>query len=142
MITLTGGCLCGAVRYSVETPSELHYVCHCSDCRKHGGGAWHSAIVVAADAFEVTGETEMSTVTAESGRTIARHGCATCHSHLWVSQWPVVERLSVKAGSLDNPSQFTPRYEIWTRSRARWAPEFPHMTSHECGFEGQLPRWR
>ncbi|MEM7238955.1 MAG: GFA family protein [Pseudomonadota bacterium] len=139
---LTGGCMCGSVGYTVETPSELHYLCHCSDCRKHGGGAWHSAIVVDASVFEVTGETEMGTVTAESGRTIARHGCATCHSHLWVTQWPTMGRISLKAGSLDDPSLFRPRYEIWTRSRVAWAPAFPGLIGHEKGFEGELPKWR
>ena len=139
---LTGGCLCGAVRYEVETPSELHYLCHCSDCRKHGGAAWHAAIVVAWADFKVTGETAKSTVTAESGRTIARHVCATCHSQLYVTQWPVAERVSVKAGSLDDQSLFDPRYEIWTQSRVDWAPDFPELESFEQGFVGELPKWR
>ncbi|MBY8977605.1 GFA family protein [Rhodobacteraceae bacterium NNCM2] len=142
MTLLTGGCMCGAVRYSVETPSELHYLCHCTDCQKHGGTAWHSAIVVAAADFTVTGETEIGTVTAESGRTIARHGCAKCHSHLFVTQWPIQERVSVKAGSLDDPAIFKPAFEIWTQSRVAWAPTFPGMTSYPKGFEGELPKWR
>lgn len=139
---LTGGCLCGDIRYEVETPSTLHYLCHCADCRRHGGGAWHAAIVVAWADFRLTGETEMGSVTAESGRTIARHGCPRCHAHLFVTQWPVLERVSVKAGSLNDSSQFTPAYEIWTRSRVPWAPDFPGITSFEKGFEGELPRWR
>lgn len=139
---LTGGCICGAVRYSVETPSELHYLCHCRDCQKHGGSAWHSAIVVAADDFEQIGETEMGVVAAESGRTIARHGCPVCHAHLWVTPWPVAERLSLKAGSLDDPSVFHPRFEIWTQSRVPWAPAFPGMISFEKGFTGELSKWR
>ncbi|MEM7507609.1 MAG: GFA family protein [Pseudomonadota bacterium] len=139
---LTGGCLCRAVRYRVETPSELHYFCHCTDCQRHGGGPYHAAIVVAWADFELTGETTMGTVTAESGRTIARHHCPACGSHLFVTQWPVAERVSVKAGSLDDPSIFRPAFEIWTQSRAPWASPLPGMTSHAQGFVGELPRWR
>ena len=45
---LQGGCLCGAVRYTARTASKLHYYCHCNDCRKYGGSAYHAAIVVQA----------------------------------------------------------------------------------------------
>ncbi|MEL6478627.1 MAG: GFA family protein [Pseudomonadota bacterium] len=139
---LIGGCLCGAVRYRVETPSELHYLCHCTDCQRHGGGPYHAAIVVAWEAFELTGETAHGEVTAGSGRTIARHHCPACGAHLFVTQWPVAGRVSVKAGSLDDPSLFRPRYEIWTRSRAPWSAPIPGLQSWERAFEGALPRWR
>ena len=139
---LTGGCLCGAVRYRVETPSELHYLCHCTDCQRHGGGTYHAAIVVAWAYFELTGETARGEVTAESGRTIARHFCPACGTHLFVTQWPVAGRVSVKAGTLDDLGLFQPRYEIWTRSRPDWSPELPGLISFKEGFIGQLPRWR
>lgn len=134
--------MCKSVRYSVETPSVAHYLCHCIDCQRHGGAAWHAAIIIAQSALEVTGETEMGTTISEAGRTIARHGCAKCHSHLYVTKWPLEERISLKAGSLDEPSHFKPAFEIWTRSRVAWAPDFPGMISFEKGFEGELPKWR
>jgi hypothetical protein len=30
--TMTGGCLCGRVRYSVEIASDEAYWCHCRMC--------------------------------------------------------------------------------------------------------------
>lgn len=37
--TLTGGCLCGAVRYSLEANAEPLYsvICHCWNCKKSSG---------------------------------------------------------------------------------------------------------
>jgi len=35
---LTGGCMCGAVRYEVSGEPFLVSHCHCHSCRKHNGG--------------------------------------------------------------------------------------------------------
>ncbi len=139
---LVGGCLCGAVRYRAQTPSKVHYYCHCSDCRRYGGSAYHAAIVVAADALEVDGELKSWTMTADSGRTVARHACAVCCTHLFTSPWPDPERYSVKAGSLDDPSIFQPVYEIWTESRVAWASPEGDLEGFAGGFTGELPPWK
>ena len=36
-MTITGGCLCGQVRYQVETEPLWICHCHCGMCRKHTG---------------------------------------------------------------------------------------------------------
>jgi hypothetical protein len=36
---ITGGCLCGAVRYELVGPIALVGHCHCSICRRHSGAA-------------------------------------------------------------------------------------------------------
>lgn len=140
-IDLAGGCLCGAVRYSVRTGSTLHYYCHCSDCRVYGGAAYHAAIVVSAAALNVSGPLATWAKTADSGRTVARHACECCSGHVMTSPWPDPERYSVKAGTLDDPTLFQPAYEIWTRSRVGWAAATGPLTGFAQGFEGPLPTW-
>ena len=34
---LTGGCLCGAVRYTINAPISALRVCHCTHCQKTSG---------------------------------------------------------------------------------------------------------
>ncbi|MEM8811064.1 MAG: GFA family protein [Pseudomonadota bacterium] len=138
-IHLKGGCLCGAVRYAAETPSKLHYYCHCTDCRRYGGAAYHAAIVVSADHLSVTGSLATWAVTADSGRTVARHACPSCHGHLMTSPWPDPNRYSLKAGTFDDPTLFKPAFEIWTRSRVAWAGPAETLTGFAEGFEGDLP---
>ena len=70
---LTGGCLCGQVRYRAEAAETLHYLCHCTDCQRYGGGPFHSAIVVAAGDLAIDGTPRVYTRQADSGRQIARH---------------------------------------------------------------------
>ena len=38
---LTGGCLCGAVRYTLHEGFRLNpYACHCTDCQSRTGSAF------------------------------------------------------------------------------------------------------
>ena len=54
MPRLTGGCLCGAVRYSYEGEVGAAGYCHCADCRKVSGSAFGVSVRVAAAGFRVT----------------------------------------------------------------------------------------
>ncbi len=135
--TLTGGCLCGAVRYRAVAGETLHYLCHCTDCQRWGGGPFHSAIIVAASDLTIVGSPRVYTCEAESGRTLARHFCGDCGGHLFTSPWPEVTRLSIKAGTLDDPALFRPGRQIWCQSRQGWAA-LPGMESFEQGFTGAV----
>ena len=36
--TMTGGCQCGRVRYTVEVTDDTAYLCHCRMCQRATGG--------------------------------------------------------------------------------------------------------
>lgn len=48
---ITGGCLCGAVRFEVERLEGSFELCHCSRCRKASGAAFVAGIGVRARDF-------------------------------------------------------------------------------------------
>lgn len=137
--TLTGGCLCGAIRYEARAEETLPYICHCVDCQRYGGGPFHSAIVVAAQALTIDGAPKVWVRTADSGREVARHFCGACGGHVFTSPWPDVTRYSIKAGALDDPSLFSPAHEIWTRSCVDWVKIEAKTERHEQGFIGAVP---
>lgn len=78
MTTLTGRCLCDAVRFSIPAPSRFE-VCHCSDCRR-----WHGASPVGIDGTTVTliGAAETLTWFRSSARA-ERGFCSRCGSSLF-----------------------------------------------------------
>jgi hypothetical protein len=50
MTALTGGCLCGAIRYTVSVPITELRMCHCRDCQKSTGtGGSVNATIKSAD---------------------------------------------------------------------------------------------
>ena len=46
MKTLTGGCLCGGVRYELDYDGERGSTCHCAMCRRQSGGAFMGFVTV------------------------------------------------------------------------------------------------
>ena len=48
----SGGCLCGAVRFSARPAKREVEVCHCSKCRRNVGGPLMSVHVAQAPVFE------------------------------------------------------------------------------------------
>jgi hypothetical protein len=53
-IPLTGGCLCGAVRYMSKEPPTEGYYCHCTTCRKHYGSLFSATVRIPGSAFAFT----------------------------------------------------------------------------------------
>ncbi len=56
---LPGSCLCGAIRFGVDGPFPKLYQCHCSLCRKQGGSASNTGLIVASDKFRWLGGEEL-----------------------------------------------------------------------------------
>jgi hypothetical protein len=51
---LTGGCLCGAIRYESGGEPSFALLCHCRDCQRQSGSAYAAGLRVAASGFWVT----------------------------------------------------------------------------------------
>ena len=67
--TVTGGCLCGAVRYAYDGEVGAAGYCHCADCRKVSGSAFGVSVRVTAAGFSiVAGQPKGYTKAGDSGR--------------------------------------------------------------------------
>ena len=123
MTTLhAGGCLCGAIRYSVASPITTLRVCHCAHCQKNTGtGASVNAVLASSD-FKITqGTPKRFTTKADSGRTLMRHFCGDCGSPLYAYREISPERIVLKAGTLDDTSAMKVVAHIWTKSARPWS---------------------
>lgn len=137
MATLfTGGCLCGAVRYENRADESVPYLCHCLDCQQFSGGPFHSAIAVTADALTIHGAPKVFTRKGDSGTTAANYFCGDCGGHLFSSPWPDATRYSMKSGTLDYTTVFTPKMEIWTKRRVGWLDVSVSTQQFEEGPDG------
>lgn len=114
-----GGCLCGAVRIAISAAPYRVGVCHCLDCRKRQGSAFHFFAVFPAQAVTVTGETRSYK---------ARSFCPACGSPLFDR---FGDELELSAGCLDDINQLVPTYEGWTLRRESWLPRFEVANRYE-----------
>ena len=125
MERLTGGCLCGQVRFEVTGPPYRVGLCHCFDCRKHHGALFHASAIFPQEAVTVTGET---------GAYAGRHFCPRCGSSVFSRSDDEIE---VNLGSLDETDRFQPTYELWTIRREAWLPPFPLSKRYERERESE-----
>jgi hypothetical protein len=56
MPKITGGCLCGSVRYASDAEPVLVAVCHCGTCQKYTGSAFSLNLGMPSDSVTITGE--------------------------------------------------------------------------------------
>ena len=116
----TGGCLCGAVRYTVRGDPSHVGCCHCGDCRKRSGSAFMVYGHWPLEAFESTGE--YATYHGDSF-------CPRCGSRLFMVEKDAVE---VCLGSLDDaPFELRPEAEIWIKRREAWLHEIERASQHQ-----------
>ena len=105
--TLTGGCLCGAVRFTVTGPVEPPFACHCRDCQRQSGNYW-AAITVPRAQVEITGEAGWISISP-----LARRGfCPRCGGYLF---WEPVDGASIDIGfgNLDDPGGMRLAAHLW-----------------------------
>ena len=124
---ITGGCLCGAVRYEIDGAAEGASHCHCGMCRKASGAAFVTWLAVAHDCFRYT---EGAPTSYRSSELASRNFCAVCGSQLQFEYHGAHDHTHITVGSLDAPERITPTRHIWINDRLPWAdyedglPEF------------------
>ena len=134
---ITGGCLCGAVRYECTHDVRGIVVCHCKDCRKASGSAAAYNSRVPAESITFTqGQPRTYVVTADSGHALKRLFCENCGSQLFSQREHLPQFYAIKVGSLDDPSALEISRHIWTRSAMPWVPLDPDVPHHEEEFAG------
>ncbi len=117
---MTGGCLCGGVRYEVTAPFRRANHCHCSRCRKHSGSASSVQGRMPREGFRLLAGEELIEVYRPPGGGMAKAFCRTCGSSLFGGTWPDGPEVSIRFGTLDGDPGIRPQYHSWVESRAVW----------------------
>ncbi len=116
---LTGGCLCGAVRFEVVAPTKWCSHCHCSLCRRSHGAAFVTWFGVANEQFRFTsGGDEVSWY---SSTPEARRGfCRTCGSTLFFTseRWPGETHIAL--AHMDGPIDREPKAHVFYDTHVGW----------------------
>lgn len=111
MSSTTGGCLCGAVRYTLGAMPDHIDVCHCGMCRKFGGGF---GIEVPPGGIAWTGEDHIGLYA--SSEWAERGFCKICGSSLFwrlTADGPAKGMVSLSAGTLDDMNDLPLKTEIY-----------------------------
>lgn len=125
-LPLTGGCVCGAVRYEIAKAPVDVYACHCTDCQRITSSAFSIGVIVPDAAFRTTGKAVRSVPggVADSGRVKSRWTCPDCGVWLFGNPRPGAtgdEMVRVvRGGTLDDTSWLRPSTHFFTRGAQTW----------------------
>lgn len=116
---LTGGCLCGAVRYQIMDKLNRFYLCHCQQCQQLTGSAFAANLFTEPQNIKwLSGEEKISHYQHPS-REFSKAFCNTCGSAL-----PFVNKsgrsLIIPAGSLFETVEKIPDANIFVSEKQHW----------------------
>jgi hypothetical protein len=128
---LHGGCLCGAVRYTLAGPPGPAEYCHCGMCRKAHGSAFSANAAVPSEALRIVQGADATREYASSANR-RKVFCATCGTQLFIRRTNDPGRTVVTLGSLDDDAAIpAPARHVFVDSKAPWH-----------AIDAALPRWR
>jgi hypothetical protein len=118
---LTGGCLCGAVRYRCSGEPDSMGLCQCERCQRQSGSSFLIAIVYSRESvtFE-SGELGVYTAADDSGSNLSRHFCLSCGSAVMITLDRYPEIRSMMGGTVDDKSRIRPTFSLWCSSAQPW----------------------
>lgn len=116
---VSGGCLCGAVRFTARMPSLFCAHCHCSMCRRNHGAAFVTWFAVPPEQLAIeTGAAEIVRhASSEHGR---RSFCGRCGTSLFCESDRYPDRVDVALGVMDGAIDRAPQLHAYFDSRAAW----------------------
>jgi hypothetical protein len=118
-LPLTGGCMCGAVRFEVDEPLVSSGYCHCTRCqRRTGTAASASARVVPGSLRIVSGEELLHAWDPPEG--FSKVFCSVCGSAMWSRSQEDPSIVSVRLGAFDGDPGIRPGDHTFVAYAATW----------------------
>ena len=140
MAPMTGGCLCGAVRYEVTPPSLFHAHCHCAWCRRAHGAAFVTWVGAAEARFRLVAGADRLRWHASTAQ--SRRGfCANCGTTLFFASALCPGEMHVTRASFDGEVDRDPGLHCFYDQRVAWAAVGDSLPTHDTGDPG-LARYR
>lgn len=121
MSQISGGCLCGAVKYTSSASPVMAALCHCTHCQKQSGSAFSVNVGVPKGSLQFTAaRPAIYEDKGSSGMPVFRHFCSTCGSPIFSDVVATPQLDWLKAGTLDDTSWVKPVANIWCESAQQW----------------------
>jgi hypothetical protein len=120
-LPLTGGCLCGSVRYEISEPLVSASYCHCTRCQRRTGTSASAQARVADGSLRVMQGAELIREWVPGDGGWPKCFCGTCGGALW-SRSPDGATKSVRLGTFDGDPGIRPSYRQYVAFAAAWEP--------------------
>jgi len=131
-MSVTGGCLCGALRYEADGDPSFAGYCFCADCRKASGSGFVPFMGFPSTAVRFSGQARQFRAKSIKGTDAVRNFCPTCGGLVFGGVVGQDTSHTIYAGTLDDPTLFHPTMAIFLRDRPDWVVLPPGLTTFEA----------
>jgi hypothetical protein len=130
---LTGGCLCGAVRYEAAGTPFHRTHCHCSVCRRSTGAPFVAWFSVPKAAWRIV---QGAPLRFRSSPHATRSFCGQCGTQLTFEDDTAGEEIDITTCSLDDPERLPPEDHTHAGSKLSWIALADGLPVHRAGRAG------
>jgi hypothetical protein len=136
---VSGGCLCGQVRYEARPTHREGYYCHCRMCQLAFGNTRATYLNLRKDQVRWTSEPPTRY---PSSKIAVRSFCSRCGTPLSF-EFLASDHMDLSVGSLDHPEDFSPVSHFAVESRiANWHVDDGLPGQRLDASEPIMKRWR
>ena len=119
---LTGGCLCGGVRFELAVAPTLAGYCHCTRCQRRTGTSSSAQAFVDASAFSFVQGEELVQGWRHPDGGMEKCFCRACGAHV-VSRDPETKAVrSVRMSAFDGDPGVRPSFRAFVAYAPAWEP--------------------
>jgi len=123
--TVTGSCLCQAVKYTVSGSPRGTVLCHCSNCQKTTGSAFANNLRVLKSKLTIlSGEDKIKChkdSNTKSGIELSRYFCGDCGSPVYLTNPEFQGLVVLYTGCIDTDAKHErPRGEMFGENTRKW----------------------
>lgn len=128
--SMTGRCLCGAVRYRSGPLLYPATLCHCESCRRASGAHVVAWATVGIDGFEYT---TGKPVDYSSSLGVIRQFCGRCGTPLTFRRADRATEVDIGVATFDRPSAGAPVDHVWMEDALPWDRPSDGLPQHPRG---------
>lgn len=123
--SLSGGCLCGGVRFELTEPARAAGYCHCTRCQGRTGGGSSAQARIDGRSFRLTQGEELAKCWRHPDGGFEKCFCRECGAHLFSRNPEDPTQISVRLGTFDGDPGVRPSWRAYVAYAAVWEPIRP-----------------
>jgi hypothetical protein len=119
---LTGGCLCGGVRFELTGPVKDVGYCHCTRCQRRTGSAASVQARIDGRAFRLVQGEQLVGEWHPPGGGFEKCFCRECGAHLFARNPDDAAQMSIRLPAFDRDPGVRPSWRAFVAYAAPWEP--------------------
>ena len=120
--TLSGGCLCGAVRFELTEAPTLATYCHCTRCQRRTGTGSSAQARIDGRTFRLLEGDQQVKAWRHPDGGFEKCFCRECGAHLFSRNPEDPHQMSVRMGAFDRDPGIRPTVRSFVAYAAPWEP--------------------